>query len=439
MTDPRSRQSGQMHLIQMLFNMPTSHTIGAWRDEDDRQLPGLCSIDYWQDVARLAEKARLDGIFFADTPAPHDRYRDGPFSSIEYGAAWPAHDPLAACAVMAAATEYLGFGATLSISGTPPYQAVRRISTLDCLSKGRMGWNVVTGHIRGEHLASGLDQMPHDERYDYADEYMEICYRLWDSVPPEAILADKKTGVFVDIDKVRQVDFKGKYLRCKAVGPTMRSEQGRPVIIQAGSSGRGMRFALTHAELVFAIQPNVAKMKIFLSRIEETAKEIGKPAPPVIFGVQPILGGSVAEAEGLLKLLQERASIEGSLSRMSGTLGVDLSTFDLDQPIREMETDASQGMMAAIAGGNPDLTLREIAKKVGVSAGIPQFVGTPEQFADHLEELWSVTGCHGFNVSPTLSPMSIAAFTEEVVPLLQRKGIFRSEYTGSTFREHLFS
>ena len=434
-----TKQSGQMHLIQMLFNMPTSHTIGAWRDESDEQLPGLCSIDYWQDVARLAEKGKLDGVFFADTAAPHDRYRDTALSSIEYGAAWPAHDPLSACAVMAAATRYLSFGTTLSITGVPPYQAVRRISTLDCMSKGRMGWNVVTGHIRGEHLANGLDQMPHDERYDYADEYMEICYSLWDSIPPEAILADKETGVFVDISKVKEVDFQGKYLRCRGVGPTLLSAQGRPVMIQAGSSGRGMRFAVTHAELVFAIQPNLAMMKSFMARIGEAGKEVGRPTTPVIFGIQPILGGTVEEAERLLARLQERLSIEGSLSRMSGTMGVDLSKFDLDKPISEMRTEASQGMMAAIAGGNPDLTLREIAMKVGISAGIPQFVGTPEQFADHMEQLWHETGCHGFNVSPTLSPKSIAAFTEEVVPLLQRKGIFRTDYTGSTFRDNLFN
>lgn len=436
MTDTQAG-ARQMHLIQMLFHMPTSHTIGAWTDPADEQLAGLSSIAYWQKLARLAEKGCLDGIFFADTPAPHDRYRDGPFSSIEYGAHWPTHDPLAACAVMAAATERLGFGTTMSITGTPPYLAVRRISTLDCMSGGRFGWNIVTGHVRGEHLAVGVDQLPHDERYDYADEYMEVCYRLWDSVPSDAVIADEASGVFVDISKVKMVDFQGKYFRCKAVGPTLHSRQGRPLLIQAGSSGRGMRFAVAHAELVFAIQPDLARMCTFMERVTAAAAELGKPPPPVIFGIQPVLGGTEEEARKRLALLQERAAVEGALSRMSGTLGVDFSKFDLDKPIKEMATDASQGMMAAIAGGNAHLTLRELARKVGVSAGIPQFVGTPEQFASHLEELWRASGCHGFNISPTVNPRSLAELVEEVVPILQRRGLFRTEYRGHTFRDHL--
>jgi len=190
--------------------------------------------------------------------------------------------------------------------------------------------------------------------------------------------------------------------------------------------------------VVFSIDPDVERMKLFMARIGAAAAELGRPVPGVIFGIQPILGGTEEEARRLLARLQERAPVEGALSRMSGTLGVDLAGFDLDQPLREMDTDASQGMMASIAGGNPGLTLRELARKVGVSAGIPQFVGTPAQFADHLEAVWRETGCHGFNISPALGPASIAALVEEVVPLLQRRGVFRSDYTGTTFRHHLF-
>ena len=175
--------------MQMLIFNASTHTLGAWRDERDEQVSGLTSFEYWKNIARECERGCFDGIFFADTVAVHDQYGGTPDTCIEYGVSWPSQDPFPLVAVMADATKHLGFGVTLSTSATPPYLAVRRLSTLDNLTGGRIGWNIVTGVGRAEYRANGIAQLSHDERYDYADEYLAVCRALWAGVPRDAVLA----------------------------------------------------------------------------------------------------------------------------------------------------------------------------------------------------------------------------------------------------------
>ncbi|MGE0313438.1 MAG: NtaA/DmoA family FMN-dependent monooxygenase [Lautropia sp.] len=431
----------RLHLMQMLIHSASTHTLGSWADPADAQLDGLSDFGYWTGIARTLERGCFDGVFFADSPATHGVYRGSVAPSVEYGASWPNHDPMPLVAVMAAATKRLGIGVTLSTTGTTPYLATRRITTLDHLSRGRVGWNIVTGFSRAEHNANGMvEQIEHDERYDMADEFMEICYRLWDSVPLEAILADRRAGRFADPAKIRAVDYQGKYLRCKAVGPVLPAPHGRPLLFQAGSSGRGMQFALRHAEVVFAIQPHVAGMKKSLAQIRDAARTAGLAKEPrVLFGLQPILGGTEQEARARAETLKARIPLEAVLARLSGVFGVDLSTLDPDRPLEQMPTQASRGLMAATAAGadGKAVTLREAASRWMLSVAIPQLIGTPEQVANEIEATWRETGCYGFNLSPTTSPDSIDDFVAEVVPLLQKRGIFRREYEGETFRENL--
>lgn len=427
--------AAQLHLLQMLFNTPISHLMLTWADEHDGQLAGMQSFAYWQDIARTLEKACFDGVFFADTAAVHDQYKDSPLTSVKYGVNWPTHDPMPLIAVMAAATQRLGFGVTLSTAGTAPYLAVRRISTLDYMTKGRVAWNIVTGFSRAEHRAVGGPVLSHDERYDFADEYMAICYALWDCMQPGAIVADREKLVFANLDKIRTIDFKGKYLHCQAVVPTMPSPQGRPLLFQAGSSPRGMTFAARHADVVFAIQPTVERMRAFIAKLHAASREIGRPEDEVkaLFGIQPVVGSTEEEAKRKVEKWLARVPLEAALSRLSGTLGVDLSKFDPDQPFSEMSTEASQGMMAAFgaASGGTVRTLREAAINRN---HFPRLIGTPAQVADRIETIWRETGCHGFNISPTVNPGGVADFAEQVVPILQKRGIFRREYEGSTFR-----
>jgi alkanesulfonate monooxygenase SsuD/methylene tetrahydromethanopterin reductase-like flavin-dependent oxidoreductase (luciferase family) len=248
---------------------------------------GLSSIRYWQDLARLLERGCFDGVFFADLPGVADRYRERVDEAIRYGMCWPTHDPAPLVAIMAAATEHLGIAITLSQSAHHPYSAVRTLSTLDCLTAGRVGWNIVTGHLRGEHRAYGLDQLDHDERYARAEEYMEVCYALWNSIEPGAIKTDRQAGLLADPAKVRRVRHAGRYFRTDTVGPVLPSPQHHPVLFQAGSSGRGQEFALRHAEVIFSIQPHAEGMRRLMQQLRETARTLGKPEPVrVTFGVQ---------------------------------------------------------------------------------------------------------------------------------------------------------
>jgi FMN-dependent oxidoreductase (nitrilotriacetate monooxygenase family) len=360
--------------------------------------------------------------------------------AIRYGVCWPTMDPVTLLGAIAGATSRLGLAATVSTGPHHPYSVVRQLSTLDYMSGGRVGWNIVTGHLRGEHRAYGLPELPHDERYDRAEEYMEICYALWDSVQDGAVIADKQSGVFADPSKVRALRHQGRYFNCSTVAPALPSPQGRPVLFQAGSSGRGQQFALKHADVVFAIQPNLAGMKKFMADFSAAAAQAGRtPAPGVTFGIQPIIGGTEEEAQRKLDELVERMPLEGALTRVSGTMGVDFSSMELDQPLSEIQTQASQGLMKAFSNivGDRPLTLREVAIRWGLAVGMPQLVGTPEQVADQIETIWRETGCHGFNVTPNVMPVSIDDFVDHVVPILQKRGVYPTEYLGTTLRDYL--
>lgn len=432
--------NNQMHLIGFYMHSPINHTAISWAEPGDQRLAGMASFDHWKQLGRTLERGKFDGAFFADTPGGFDVYRDSLDDYVRHAVCWPCHDPMAPATAMLAETTHLGLAVTMSTSGSHPYSTVRRISTLDYMSGGRVGWNIVSGHLRGEHRALGLDQLDHDARYDHADEYMDICNALWRGIEPGAILADPETGQFADPSKVSKVEFDGEYLRCHAVPPVLPSPQGRPVLFQAGSSGRGQKFAMRHADVVFSIQPRAESMNKFMSKLRETSAVEGRAeAPKVTFGVQCVLGGTEAEAHAHQRDLAERVPIDAALCRMSGTMGVDFSTMNLDSRLADNKTQASQGMLMALASmtGDDDATVREAAMVFGSSTGMPQLVGTPEQVADQLEQMWRDSGCSGFNITPTTNIQSVVDFVNEVVPRLQTRGIYRTDYEGSTFRENL--
>jgi FMN-dependent oxidoreductase (nitrilotriacetate monooxygenase family) len=268
---------------------------------------------------------------------------------------------------------------------------------------------------------------------------MAVCYALWNSVGDDAILADKASGTFADPRKVERVRHSGKYFDCWTVSPAWPSPQRRPVLFQAGSSGRGQRFAAKHADVVFAVQPRLEGMKKFIAQFREVSIAETGCETPVSFGIQPVLGGTEDEAREKLRTYKERIPIEVALSRLSGTLGIDFSGHDLDAPLKESATDASQGLMKAMTStmDGDGFTLREAALHYSLAMGMPQLVGTPEQVAGQMEHIWRETGCHAFNMTPTINPGSVEDFVNEVVPILQKRGIYRTEYRGRTFRENL--
>lgn len=433
-------KSDQMHMVHMFFHSPITHTALSWADEEDHHLEGMGSFAYWQDIARTLERGRFDAAFFADTPAASDQYKGGPETPLKYGVVWPTHDPFPLAAVMTAVTKHLGIGVTLSITGNPPYSAHRRLTTMDHLSGGRIGWNVVTGHMQAEHKAVGQDLVAHDERYDMADEFMDICYALWDAYGEGSLPMDKESGILALPEKIKKVKYEGKYFRCEAVPATLPSPQGRPVIFQAGSSGRGMEFAVKHAEAVFAIQPHLGAMKRFREKFDKVAAAAGRDPVGVLFGLQYVLGSTEQEAKDRMERLKSRVPLDAGLSRLSAPLGVDCSTLDPDQPLEDVPTQASRGMAEALsqmAGDGRKITVRDAAIQMGLSVGLPQVIGSPEQVADQIEHYWRESGGLGFNLSAPTKPGMITEFVDHVVPILQKRGVVRKEYEGTTLRDNI--
>lgn len=433
----------RMRLVGFMINSPMNHTILSWAHPESTQGAEFPYPEFWQEIARTLERGKFDGLFLADSFAPYDVYKDSIDPTIRYGVIVPQHDPVVLVPAMALATRHLGFAVTMSTNAYHPYVLARIMASLDHLTRGRVGWNVVTGVSRAEYRNLGLpDWIPHDERYTRAEEYIDLCNRLWESWEPDAVVMDRETGVYADPAKVHRVDFEGQYFSSAGPLVAMASPQRRPVIFQAGSSGRGRDFAARHAEVVFSIQLHTRAMRSYSEDLRARAEQLGRRPEDVkiLFGIQAFVGETLAEAEELQRQMLERIPLEAALARLSGSFGYDFSQVDLDQPLRYIESQASQGLVASLTTMyGAEMTVREAAIRWGASIGMPQIVGTPDQIADQLQALQEEGGGDGFNLTPTYTPSSFAQFVDRVVPILQRRGLVRREYTGRTFREHLFA
>ena len=425
----------QIHFNHVLVAQPTTHAMSAWTHPSDGQGQGYASGDYWAHIAKVAERGCFDGLFFADVLSIGGESYE--FESVRFGGV-PRYDPLALVPVMAAATTHLGFASTLNIAGTAPFIAARRISTLDNLTGGRMAWNVVTGYLESDFNALGISRPEHDNRYDQADEYVEICKQLWDAFPASAIIRDVERGAYIDMDQIRKVNFAGKYYKCESYPIVEQSPQGRPLIFQAGASPRGLNFAVKHADAIFALQPRVA-MANWVSTVQRAAAASGQSEPKVFLGIQPVIAESEAKALAYIHELEVRVPIEPAVARLGGLLGVNFRLEDLDKPVDRLGTEGSQGWVASVMTWSEDRapTLREMAQHFGTSPMTPRLVGPPEKVADEIEHIWRETGCYGFTISPHTNPRSIEDFVDQVVPILQARGIMRTEYAGTTYRENL--
>ena len=407
------------------------HGWGEWR-HPDAQADASTNFQWYKGQARLAEDAKFDFVFIADSLHIHEK------SSPHY---LNRFEPLTILSALAATTSKIGLVATVTVSYTEPFQVARQFSSLDHISGGRAGWNIVTSWLSGTaENFSKREHPPHAVRYRIAKEHVSTVKGLWDSWEDDAFTRNKQTGEFFDRDKLHSLNHQGEFFQVKGPLNIARSRQGQPVLFQAGSSGRGQKFAMKHADVVFSIQPQADAMAKFMNKLRETSAAEGRAEPPkVMFGLQCVLGGTEEEALRRQKEMIERVPIDAALSRMSGTLGLDFSTMPLDSRLADNSTQASKGMLAALANstGDGNATVRDVAIKFGASTGMPQIVGTPEQVADRMEALWRSGGCAGFNLTPTTNLKSVEDFVEEVVPRLQAKGIYRTDYEGTTFRENL--
>jgi FMN-dependent oxidoreductase (nitrilotriacetate monooxygenase family) len=344
---------------------------------------------------------------------------------------------------MSRATTRIGLGATLSSTFYPPYHIARSLGTLDLMSRGRVAWNVVASHGHLEAQNYGLDQLPaRDTRYDYADEVVEAVCKLWESWDADALVLDKQRGVYADPDKVHYANYQGKWIKTRGPLTVPRSPQGRPVIMQAGSSPRGRDFAARWGELVFTLQHSKADMQTFYQDLQARVVAQGR-APEdclILPSIDVIIGETDAIACERQAFVNDLVQTDVGLAQMSGHIGVDLSRYPSDQPLADMQMETgSRGSLDVILQATEahGLTLGEAARRYATSELCPQIVGSPETVADQLQDLFEARACDGFILTPTLMPGMFEQFVRAVVPLLQARGIFRNDYTGTTLREHL--
>jgi FMN-dependent oxidoreductase (nitrilotriacetate monooxygenase family) len=362
---------------------------------------------------------------------------------LRYAEHAPFHDPSPLVAIMAAATRRIGLAATLSTTFYPPFLLARLMTTLDHLSRGRIAWNVVTSYKREEALNFGYRELlDHDQRYDRADEYLELCAQLWASWEPDAVVMDPRTDTFADPAKVRTIDFEGTYYRSRGPLNATPSPQRRPVILQAGTSERGQAFAARHAEAIIVGRETPEEMKRFYDGFKARMGTIGRKPDEckLFFLAKPIIGDTAEAAQQMADALYAHAPVEAGLAALSTLLQIDLSTYALDQPLpAALQRRATQGIRSQldkfyVPGRTP--TLREIATRK-VSLDSMPFVGTPQRVAESLAQTIEAVGGDGFAIRQGLWPGYVGPFVEQVVSLLQQRGVARAEYTGTTLREHL--
>jgi FMN-dependent oxidoreductase (nitrilotriacetate monooxygenase family) len=431
----------KMHLVAFLLAGPTAHHHGAWRHPEADL--GVFTPQYHEHIARVLEAGKFDSLFFADILGLYDLF-GGSFATIlRCGGQMGLLDPIPLLSIMARVTSHIGLGATLSSTFYAPYHLARSLGTLDLMSGGRVAWNVVASHGHLEAQNFGIAELPpRDTRYDFADEVVEAVCRLWESWDEDALVLDKQAGIYADPDKVHYVNYEGRWIRTRGPLTVPRSPQGRPVIMQAGSSSRGRDFAARWGELVFTLQHSKADMQAFYQDLKGRVVAQGRAAEDCLIlpSIDVIIGETDAIARDRQAYVNDLVQTEVGLAQMSGHIGVDLSGYPADQPLADMQLEAgSRGSLDVILQGTQaqGLTLGEAARRFATSELCPQIVGSPETVADALQELFEARACDGFILTPTLMPGMFEQFCRAVVPVLQKRGLFRRDYSGTTLRAHL--
>ena len=409
---------------------------GLWRHPRDHSAD-YTSLEYWAGLARLLERGLFDGLFLADVLGAYDIHGGSPAPALHHAVQIPVGDPLLLIPAMALVTDHLGFGVTANLSYEHPFPFARRMSTLDHLTRGRIGWNVVTGYLDSAARAMGQDrQRAHDARYDVADDYMQAVYKLWEGSWSEgAVIRDRETGRYADPSLVRAVRHDGPHHRMEAVHLCEPSPQRTPVLYQAGSSGRGKRFAGSHAECVFLNGQAKPAVRRHVDEIRAEAVAAGRAPGDVLafVGATVIVAETAALAEAKLADYRRYASADAALVHASASLGIDLDRFGMDEPIGG-HSDAIASNLQALAG----MTKRTLLDRMVLGSRQPPIVGSAAEVADELIAWVEQADVDGFILSRTVTPECFQHFIELVVPELQRRGAFKEAYAPGTLREKLF-
>ncbi|MDN6815033.1 MAG: LLM class flavin-dependent oxidoreductase, partial [Corynebacterium variabile] len=431
------------------MNCVVHQSPGLWRHPEDHSRD-YTDLRYWTDLAQLLETGYFDGLFLADVLGLYDLYGASPDAALRAAAQVPVNDPLPLVSAMAAVTDNLGFGLTTGTAFEHPFPFARRISTLDHLTDGRLGWNVVTGYLpsAAENTQSRgqLDTFEHDARYDHADEYLEVLYKLWEgSWEQDAVLADPVSGVYTDPAKVRPINHAGTHYTVPGIHVSEPSPQRTPVIFQAGASSRGSTFAADHAEAVFVAAPTKEALASTVRTLTAKLADAGRSREDVVVYALLTVITDATEDAARAKAAEYRSYIdhEGALTLMSGWMGVDFSSFDLDDPVVGIESNAIQSAVAAFqrsAGEKGrEWAVREVAEFGGIGGLGPVVVGSGESVADQLENWVEATGVDGFNLAYAVTPGTFRDVIDHVVPVLQTRGEYPTTYAPGTLREKLFA
>jgi len=425
-----------MHLALIMNFSASPHTIGQWRLPRSFRGETYLDASYWERIARTLERGCFDMLFFADSYTLHDRYQDSPDAAIRYAVQYPRLDPLPLIPMLSRVAPNLGFGVTASTTFLPPYWLARNMATIDHLTDGRMGWNVVTSYSRSEAQNFGMDDIPeHDLRYDIADEYMDVCNKLWASWEEDAIIMDREAGIYADPKKVHRINHEGKYFKSRGPLCVPRTPQGRPVIIQAGSSPRGLKFAAQHADVIFAVPNSSGGAAKHRQAINAALAEAGRSRDDVkvIWGITPVVGESEAEVKAKREAILANIHPEAALVLLSGHLNYDLSTWPKDRPLSELEVSGVQAFARA-----QNYTVEEYARRMAEGSG-NLMDGTATQIVDRMEDLYEQTEGDGFMIVTHALPSSVDDFVDLVVPELQHRGHFREKYGARILRDRFFN
>jgi FMN-dependent oxidoreductase (nitrilotriacetate monooxygenase family) len=434
--------SAAQHTRQMslgAFLMETGHHIAAWRHPDTHAAGGL-DFAHYAELARVAERAKFDAIFFADSVSVRDTH----LPSLSRTARADHFEPLTLLSALSVVTERIGLIATVSTSFNEPYNVARKFASLDHLSGGRSGWNLVTSSTETEaHNFSRDQHLDHAVRYERAKEFYDVVAGLWDSWEDDAFVRDKASGIYFDADKLHVLGHRGKHFSVRGPLNVARSPQGWPVVVQAGASEAGRELAAQTAEVIFVAHQTLGEAQQFYRDVKGRLARYGR-APEhlkIMPGIFPVIGRTQQEARDKFHALQELIDPAvglALLSKMSG--GIDLSQYPLDGPVPELpETNGGKSRQRLLLdlARRDNLTIRDLYLRIAGARGHQQVIGTPQTIADQLQQWFEEEGADGFNIMSPWLPGGLSEFADTVVPELQRRGLFRTEYTGRTLREHL--
>jgi FMN-dependent oxidoreductase (nitrilotriacetate monooxygenase family) len=418
------------------FLMSSGHHEAAWRLPESNPFANT-DLEHWRTLARIAERACFDSLFLADHPSLGNSPRHRPAGTLE---------PTVLLTALATATTHIGLIATASTTYNAPFNLARRFASLDHISGGRAGWNIVTTAERASAQNFGLDDRPpHHERYERAAEFVEVSIRLWDSWEDGAEIGDKAAGQYADPDRIHPVGYEGRFFRVRGPLNVPRSPQGRPLLVQAGSSADGREFAARYAEAIFTAQQTLQEGQQFYADMKSRARRLGRDPGQlkILPGIVPVIGSTEAEARALDGQLEELIIPQYGLAQLSRVLEIPVEALQLDRPLpdevyRRPRVEGAQSRFELVTelGRRENLTVRQLIGRLGGGRGHRTFTGTPEQVAGTIVDWFERGAADGFNVMPAALPAGLAAFADHVIPILRRRGLFRTGYTGRTLREH---